>query len=355
MFYVNEDVRALHRIFDQNSRDGYLRMDLNENPGGLPEAFVKDVLGKVTPELVAKYPETAEFQRYLAGSIGVGPEQICLTNGSAEAIRHIFEVYSRPGGKIVAVSPSYAMYEIYAKMYGRAFTPVPYKDAFSVSVDSIVQTIDDETDIVVVLNPNNPVGDTYTYAEARRIIDAAQAHEATVVIDEAYYYFYPNSFLEFVEQYDHVLITRTFSKLFSLAGCRLGYCVGRPEDVALVQKMCTPHNVNAFGLLFATEIMKKDGMVEELVRQQLEGKRYLAERLKRAGYEVNAREGNFIFVRPKTGAAQVTGKLKEKGILVKHYTEAPYDEYIRVSTGVKEIMERFLEVFFAVDREEERP
>lgn len=350
MYYINEDTLKLNRIFDQNSREGYLRLDLNENPVGLPIDFIKKVLSEVDQEFISKYPETEEFQKFLAEFIGVNPNQICLTNGSAEAIRHIFEVYSRKNGKIVSVAPSYAMYEVYAKMYGRRHVGVPYDDNFSISVDKIIEAIDDETDIVVIVNPNNPVGDVYTEEEAERIIKAAQAHEATVLIDEAYFYFYPNSFVSFVDKYDHVLLTRTFSKLFSLAGCRLGYCVGKAEDIALVQKMCTPHNVNAFGIKFAHTIMKTEGMVDKLVEMQLEGKKYLVDTLREAGYTINAMEGNFVFIKTKTNAGEVTKKLKENKVLVKYYANSSYDEYIRVSTGTKDVMDKFIKILISVDR-----
>lgn len=349
MYYINEDVLKLNRIFDQNSREGYLRVDLNENPGGLPIEFIKKVLSEVDQEFISKYPETEEFQQFLAEFVGVQPNQICLTNGSAEAIRHIFEAFSRPGGKIVSVAPSYAMYEVYCNMYGRKHVPVAYDDEFKISVDKIIDAIDDETDIVVILNPNNPIGDVYSKEDAEKIILAARKHEATVLIDEAYYYFYPNSFIEFVEKYDHVFLTRTFSKLFSLAGCRLGYCIGKAEDIALVQKLCTPHNVNAFGIKFAHEIMKTDGMIETMVKQQLEGKKYLVDTLREHGYHVNALEGNFIFIETKTDAGELTKRLKENKVLVKHYTNSVYSKYIRVSTGTKDIMERFLNILFAVD------
>ncbi|MDE6659244.1 MAG: histidinol-phosphate aminotransferase family protein [Eubacterium sp.] len=350
MYYINENTLNLNRIFDQNSREGYLRFDLNENPVGLPLDFIKKVLSDVDQEFIAKYPETEEFQQFLADFINVNPNQICLTNGSAEAIRHIFEVYSRPNGKIVSVAPSYAMYEVYANMYGRQHVGVPYDENFKISVDKIVDAIDDETDIVVILNPNNPVGDVYSYEDAEKIILAAQAHEATVLIDEAYFYFYPNTFMSFVDKYEHVILTRTFSKLFSLAGCRLGYCVGRPEDIALVQKMCTPHNVNAFGIKFAHTIMKTEGMLDELIKMQIEGKQHLVDTLRAEGYNVNALEGNFVFIETKTDAGEVTKKLKENKVLVKYYANSDYDKYIRVSTGTKEIMDEFIKNLLSVDK-----
>lgn len=350
MYYVNPDVKNLNRIFDQNSREGYLRADLNENPVGLPEEFIKEVLSSVDQEMISKYPETEEFQKVLADFIGVEPNQICLTNGSAEAIRYVIEAFTRPGGKIVSVAPSYAMYEVYANMYGRVHVPVPYKDEFKVDVQDIIDAIDDDVDLVVVLNPNNPIGDVHTYEEVARIIEKAKQHEATVLLDEAYFYFYPNTVINFALENDHVFLVRTFSKLFSLAGCRLGYCVGKADGIELVQKLCTPHNVNAFGIKFAQAIIEKEGMIDQLVKEQLEGKQHLVDTLRAEGYNVNALEGNFVFIETKIDAGELTKKLKEKKVLVKHYKNEPYNKLIRVSTGTKDIMQKLIDILLETDK-----
>ena len=343
MFYVNQDVVELNRIFDQNLREGFLRLDLNENPGGLPKEFIDDVLKDVDSEFVAKYPETEPFQRKLAAELGITRDEIVLTNGSAEAIRHIIEAFTSPGGEIISVDPSYAMYAVYAKMYGRKHKKVPYRDGFTSSVSDIIDAISDETQLVIILNPNNPVGDVYTDEEVKSIIECAQKHEAFVLIDEAYLYFAPSTFIDMAISYDHVILTRTFSKLFSLAGCRLGYAVGKKEYVQLVQKLCTPHNVNAFGIRFADRIISSDGMIEDMVAKQTEGKEYLIDTLRKEGYFVNAMGGNFVFVKTKKDAADVTDRLKnEEKILVKHYTDEKYKNYIRVTTGTKDIMEKFI-------------
>ena len=144
-------------------------------------------------------------------------------------------------------------------------------------------------------------------------------------------------------------MTRTFSKLFSLAGCRLGYVVGRAEGIALIQKACTPHNVNGFGMKFAQSIIENN-MIDQLVKEQLEGKSYLVKTLKGNGYQVNAREGNFIFVKPKTNAKQLAAKLKEHKILVKYYDNKMLGEFIRITTGTVAIMEKFIEVLLKLDK-----
>lgn len=352
MYYLNENVRDLNRIFDQNARGGYLRMDLNENPNGLPQEFINEVLSDITPEFISKYPDHLEFMQVLGKLIGAEVEEICLTNGSAEGIRHIIEAYTRPGGKMLSVAPSYAMYEVYAKMYGREHITVKYDDNLNINVDDIIEKITPDLDLVIVLNPNNPIGDVYSYEEMDRIVEAAKKNEVTVLIDEAYFYFYPNSFIKYALENDNVFLTRTFSKLFSLAGCRLGYVVGRKEGINMVQKLCTPHNINGFAMKFAQAIIEKEGMIDELVAKQLEGKKYLVDTLREKGYTVNAKEGNFVFIKPKTDAATVVARMKaEKKILIKSYKNIGGEgDFLRASTGEKELMQIFIDALMEIDK-----
>ena len=138
MYYLEKNIENLDRIFDQNSREGYLRLDLNENPEGLPQDFINKVLKDITPEFVAKYPETLEFTQILADYLNTDIEHICLTNGSSEGIRQIIEAFTSPNGRIVGVTPTYAMFEVYPKMYGRNFIPVKYTDDLRMPVENIL-------------------------------------------------------------------------------------------------------------------------------------------------------------------------------------------------------------------------
>lgn len=353
MYYINENVENLYRIFDQNSRDGYIRMDLNENPVGLSQEFIDEVLSNVTPEFVAKYPEQLEFTTKLAKFIDVEVENICLVNGSAEGIRYIIQAYSRPGGKVLSVTPSYAMYDVYCNMYGRESVHVHYDENLNMDVDNIIKSINDDIDLVIILNPNNPVGDVYSYEEMDKIVEACKKHECTLLIDEAYFYFYPNSFIKYALENDHVLLTRTFSKVFSLAGARLGYVIGQPKEVSIVQKLCTPHNINAFGMLFAQSIIEKEGMIDELVEKQLTGKQHLIDCLIERGYEVSAKEGNFIFIKPKNiDATEIVKRMKEeKKILIKVYKDVPdLGDCLRVSIGESEVMDKFISALEDIDQ-----
>ena len=227
MYYVNQNLVDLHRIVYQNNRKEYLRLDLNENPGGLPQEFIDEVLNDITPKFVSQYPETLEFENCLAKFLNVNNDNLCLVNGSSEGIRHIIEAFSAPGGKIVGVVPSYAMYQVYAQMYGREFIQVKYNDDLTISADTIIDALSEDVDLLVLLNPNNPVGNAYSNEEFEKILEAAKKYEITILVDEAYMYFYDNSFIQYAVNNPHILLTRTFSKLFSLGSLRLGYVVGQ--------------------------------------------------------------------------------------------------------------------------------
>lgn len=352
MYYVNPELINLERIAYQNNRKAYLRLDLNENPGGLPEEFIKSVLEEVTPEFVSQYPETQEFTQCLANFLKVGEDNLCLVNGSSEGIRHIIEAFTSPKGKIVGVVPSYAMYQVYAEMYGREFIQVHYKDDLTISAEQIIAELNPSVELLILLNPNNPVGNAYTNEEFEKIMRAASENEITVLIDEAYMYFYNNTFIEYALKMPHVLVTRTFSKLFSMGGCRLGYVVGQPADVKLVSKLCTPHNTNAFAMLIAQRVIEKEGLLDEIIDKQLQGKKYVVEELRKNGYEVHAEEGNFIFVKTKYKDADqlVSEMMDEKRILIKTYDGiGHFGKCLRVTTAEQKFMEQFVKALLEVD------
>lgn len=352
MYYLSKNVETLNRIFDQNKREGYLRLDLNENPGGLPQEFIKKVLSGITPEFIAQYPETLEFTQVLANYLGTNIEHLCLVNGSAEGIRYVIEAFTSPGGKVVSVTPTYAMFEVYSSMYGRDFIPVKYTDDLQMPVRNIIEKLTTDVELLILLNPNNPMGNVYSEDEMTAILRKAREEQITVLIDEAYHYFYPKTYIKYALENEHVFITRTFSKLFSLAGCRLGYVAGWPEGIKNVQKMCTPHNVNAFGMRFAQAILETDGMLDNLIRLQKEGRAYLIQSLCEHGYEFNGKEGNFIFIKPRTDALMLVKKMKEeKDILIKSYSGiGKWGNCLRVSTGEAYYMERFLTALYELDR-----
>lgn len=357
--YIKPWIKDIVRIGGQQGRAGYLRLDMNENPGGLPEAFVEAVKQELTPEYLAMYPEESRMLDLLADYLTVetGAEQklcaenLCLTNGSDLAIRYLFEVYAEAGSTVVTVAPSFEMYRIYSLVFGLNHRAVTYHEDFSLPVEEILEAIGEDTDIVVLLNPNNPIGRAYTDEEFVQITDRAAEVGALVIVDEAYHYFYKKTFVREALKREHVVVIRTFSKLMSLAGCRMGFIVANPRLIEYVKHVRPSFEVNTVALKFGEKLLEQPELIDRLQQEAQEGKSYLSEELKRHDYEVMEQEGNFIFVRPKHGTANAVAERleQENKILVKTYGAPLLRDYLRISTGARRYMDRFLKAFYEVD------
>ena len=352
MYYLDKNIENLVRIFDQNQRKDYLRLDLNENPGGLPQDFVNEVLSGVDSRMISQYPETKHFSEVLAEHLGTDIEHLCVTNGSAEAIRYVIQAFTGVGGRIVGVVPSYFMFQVYSEMYGRNFVKVPYNEDLSIDIDSIIKELTVDTQMLILLNPNNPMGNVYSDNEFEMLFNECQKKEITLLVDEAYHYFYPKSFMKYALNNRRVLVTRTFSKLFSMAGCRLGYVAGNPEDIKYVQKFCTPHNTNAIAMLFAEKILTSPDMLSGLINKFIEGRKYLIDSLDINGYRHKGEAGNFLFIEPKTDARNIVDRMmSEKKILIKVYPNVgEFGDCLRVSIGEKQYMKLFIDALLELDK-----
>lgn len=336
----------LHRVKPMQGRAPYLRLDMNENPEGLPRAFFDEVMKTITPESIATYPEPGKLTGLLADYLQVEPEQVLITDGSDEALDLIFQVFGGLGQKLISVWPTFAMYMVYGKMRQMVHVEIPYREDFSVNVQDLLDAIDDSTAIVSLLNPNNPIGSVYTEEEVRAVIEKAERCGALVVIDEAYYYFYDRTFIELCRQAKNVILVRTFSKLCSLAGLRVGYAVGAPELIHLLDNAKTSFSVNAVGLRFAEEIIQRPDLIEELIGIEREGRQYVISCLEEAGIPYYAKNGNYVFIYCGETMKRMVEELRRLGVLVKYYENDPLlGQYIRISTGGRGSMERFWSAF----------
>lgn len=350
MYKLKAGIEELYRVSPHQGRGSYLRLDMNENPEGLPRDFFDKVISKLTPELLAMYPETGVLTKKLADYLGVAQDMITLSNGSDEAIKCIFEVFGN-SGNVVSVYPTFEMYAVYSKMYRLEHRIINYRDDFSVKIEDILDNIDQDTCIVSLLNPNNPIGNVYGLKETERIIEKAAECGALVAIDEAYHYFYPNTFIELTKMYDNVLVTRTFSKLCSIAGCRIGYAVGNPKIISLLSKVRGTYCVNAVALTFAEAILDEKDLIPELIKKEKAGRDFVLASLKENGYNHYAENGNYIFIKPHRPAGEVSEALAAEKILVKTYSHPLLKDYVRITTGGVEPMKTFCETFYKIDKE----
>jgi len=350
--HVNPFVAKMTRVFPPQERYGKLRYDMNENPEGLPKEFVDSVLKEITPEFLAIYPEPDRFLRKYAKFVGVEFENLVCTNGSDQAIRYLLETFGEVGKEVVTVAPSFEMYWVNCMLLGYKHVPVAYEPDMSIKIENILAAINENTRIVVLLNPNNPVGNVYTDEEFAAVQKKAESIGALVIVDEAYHYFYSKTFLPEALKAPNVVVMRTFSKLMSLAACRLGVVIGNAELVHYVRNLRLTFDANSVALLFAERLIERPEIIQQLIVAQQEGKEWLMCELRSHGYWCRDCTGNFIFVKPNKDAHEVAERLeKEYNVLVHPYGNPMLKKFIRVSTGSKTAMQKLLSVFLEIDKE----
>lgn len=349
--YIKPEIEKVVRIKSKESRHDFLRLDMNENPEGLPAQFVKRVLKDITPEEIAMYPEDFVLRDLVASYNGVEKENICIVNGTDEGIKSIFEVFGERGKELVGVYPTFEMYSVYAQIYGMQFHKVEYEKNLTVSCERLVEAINENTAVVTLLNPNNPIGTFFTIEEAKRVMQKARECGAIVIVDEAYYYYHDSTMLSLVKKFDNAVLLRTFSKLCSLAGCRIGYLIGNNQVIEALDKVRPSSNVNLFALKLASAVLKDDALLEQLKEKERSGKAFLVSELEQMRYKVFPGAGNYVLFQPHHTPNQVYALLKSKGILVKTFAQKQLCDYVRVTTAGKEIMQRFIDELKNIDQE----
>ncbi|MCM1131340.1 MAG: histidinol-phosphate aminotransferase family protein [Roseburia sp.] len=350
-YYVNKNILKTKRVFPIQGRYEYHRYDMNENTTGLPQNFVNSVLSEITPEFLSIYPEPDRFIKKYAKYIGANFENIVTTNGSDMAIRYILEVFGEEGKDVVTVSPSFEMYWVNCNILGLRHKPVSYEKDLTLDINKIVEAIDDDTRIVVLVNPNNPIGNVYSEEEMLKILQITKEVNAILVIDEAYHYFYDKTFINYAVKEENVIVLRTFSKLFSLAALRMGVVVAHPNLIEYIKRSRLTFDTNAVALLFAERILDHPQIIQQLIQMEAEGKSYALKRLSALGYTCRECKGNFIFIKTKNDAREIAKRLEEENkILVHAYSNQFLKDFIRVSTGNVENMKFFIDSFLKIDK-----
>ncbi len=328
---INENISKLQRITNYDSRKKYLRLDMNENPSGLPESFVQSVLKSITPGFLSTYPNCYDFMDSYSRYLGLNFENVLPTNGSDMAIRLIFDTFVNPGSTVLGVSPSFEMYRINAEMHGASYKGVRYRDDLSFDEDLFLTCIDSSVSLVVLLNPNNPVGSVHPRDFVINVIEKARNNGAIVLIDEAYHYYTETTYVDLVKDYDNVIVTRTFSKMFSMAALRLGVAISCKRMISLLFNSQPSFDVNSVALLFGQRIIESPELIGQLIDEYAVNRRFIEGKLEEHGYQYLPSSGNFILIHPHNiSPYELKRRLSKSNILIKTYAVSLLASYFRI-------------------------
>jgi histidinol-phosphate aminotransferase len=330
------------------SRDA-LRLDFNENTLACSPK-VREVLGSISAGALTRYPEREPVEALVAANLGLAPEQVALTNGVDEAIHVLFETFLEQGDELLLPVPTYTMYEVYASATDASVVAVQAADDLEFPFERLLAAITPRTKIVAIANPNSPSGTAATRAQLIEI--ASRAPHAVVLVDEAYFHFHGETMIDLVGAVPNLIVARTFSKAYGLAGLRLGLLAGPVEIMRWVRRVLSPYSVNSLALACLPPALEDQAYIDWYVSEVLAARADFEAVLDEVGVRRWPSRANFVLVDIGPKHAEFVRLMRAGGVLVRDRSSDPgCDGRVRITIGTREQMNRAIPVLHRVVRE----
>lgn len=340
--FLNERFDSLEEYIpgEQPQDKKYIKLNTNESP--YPPS--KNVLKAVSKREVADLrlycdPDCRKLKTAMAELFGVRDNNIFLSNGSDDILNFAFMAYGQKG----AVYPdiTYGFYSVFAGLHGVESEIIPLKEDFTIGIDDYKS----KGKLVVIANPNAPTGIALSLSEIEEIVK--QNPKSVVLIDEAYVDFGGESCYKLTEKYENLLCVGTFSKSRSLAGGRLGFAVANEnliKDLEKIKYSTNPYNINRLTQVAGFATIKDNDYYLRNCEKVVETREFATEELKKLGFEVLPSKANFIFARSdKISGLELYRKLKEKGVLIRHFEKERIKDFNRITIGTRRETEILIE------------
>ena len=319
------------------SRDA-MRLDFNENTAACSPK-VREVLGAISAASLTRYPEREPVEAFIAAHFGLAPAKVALTNGIDEAIHVLFEAFLEAGDELLLPVPTYTMYEVYASATDARVVTVLAADDLKFPFERLLAAITPRTKIIAIANPNSPSGSVATRSQLLEI--AARAPHAILLVDEAYFHFHGETVMDLIGAAPNLFVARTFSKVYGLAGLRLGLLAGPVELMHWVKRVLSPYSVNALALACVPPALEDAAYIDWYVSEVLAARTEFEAALDQAGIRHWPSEANFLLTEIGAQHKEFTRHMSAAGILVRDRSSDPgCDGRVRITIGTREQMRR---------------
>lgn len=326
---------------EQPKDQQYIKLNTNENAYP-PHPAVAEAAAEAAKTLhLYSDPECAEIRKTLAENMGLTPDELIMVNGSDEVLNFAFMAFCDKHTPAVFPDITYGFYPVFARLNQVPFRKIPLLENLKVNTAAFRQT----AGTIFLANPNAPTGIALSRDEIEEILQTNAYN--VVVVDEAYVDFGAESCVPLIREYENLLVTRTFSKSRSLAGGRLGFGVANPElirDLETIRYSTNPYNLDSMTLAAGKACLEHDSYNTDNCRRIVRTRERTRYAMEKMGFEMTESRTNFLFARhPDVGGEELYRKLKEKGILIRHFNVERIRDYNRISIGTEEQMKAFLQ------------
>ncbi len=311
-----------------------VRLDFNENTFACSPR-VLEALGRISRGDLTRYPEREPVERRVAEHLGLRPEQVLLTNGVDEAIHVLCQTYLDEGTDLLLPVPTYSMYEVYASGTPAHVVQVPAEDGFRFPLERLLAAITPGTRLICIANPNSPTGQSVRREDLLRIAETAP--HAAVLIDEAYYHFFGETVMDLVGRVPNIIVARTFSKAYGLAGLRLGVLCAPQEQMHWMRRAISPYSVNSVALTCLTAALDDDAYLQWYVGEVIASRQLFEATLGRIGLPYWPSQANFVLVNIGGKHREFVQAMRERNVLVRDRSSDPgCDGCVRITIGTRE-------------------
>jgi len=314
-----------------------LRLDFNENTLACSPC-VLEVLGQISRAELTKYPEREPVEHLVAEHLKLKPAQVLLTNGVDEAIHVLCQTYLGAGDEMLLPVPTYSMYVVYASATNGKLIEVRSNDDFRFPLEALLAKITPATKVIAIANPNSPTGQAVRREDILRVVEAAP--QAMVLVDEAYFHFYGQTVIDLVGRVPNVIVARTFSKVYGLAGLRLGFLASGEEPMQWLRRVISPYSVNSLALACLPAALDDRAYIDWYVSEILAARGEFTAALERMRVPYWPSEANFVLTRVGPMHAEFCRAMRMRGVLVRDRSFDPgCDGCVRITIGTREHMQ----------------
>ncbi len=323
-----------------------IKLASNENPIGPSEKVIDTI--KNAAKDVSLYPDGNAYylKKVLSEKLNVDESNILFGNGSDEIIELLYRTFAtNPNDEILYCFPTFVEYKIIGASFNKKIVELPLKD-YSYDADALIKAINSNTRLIFLNIPNNPTGTIMRYDDVKNIIDAS-GDNTLIVIDEAYYEYAKESsdYPDFLKLYKlpNVVILRTFSKAYALAGLRIGYAIANSEIIDYLNRTRPPFNVNIIAQAAAMTALNDDEHLKETIKINELGKKYLYSEFDKMGIKYIKTYANFILFDASMDADIVYQEMLKSGVIIRSMTGYGYKTFLRVTVGTMQENRIFIE------------
>ena len=316
------------------SRYGMLCLDKNERITQFEKNLFKKFISKIVSNKINSYPEVSSLYRALKNHHHLKADQFVVTAGVDGAIKSCFELFVSKGDKVITLNPTFAMIDVYCKIACAKKININYDQKLNLNIDYLIRSINQKISLIIIANPNSPTGTLISIPDMEKIIKKANFNNVPVFIDEAYYGFSDTTVLPLLKKYNNLIISRTFSKAYGLAGLRVGYVISNSKIAKLLFNLKPMYEVNSIGILAGIIMLKNSKICNSYITETKKGLKILTQYLNENNINYIKTHANFIYINLGKKINYFFKKLLKKKILTKKGLNIKsYQNYLRVTLG----------------------